>query len=348
MLLNEFSLIELMNTTMLILAVTGGLYFVLLWRRDKRIESQLTRKELMLQRKELTKQTDNATSNASPEKGGYLTINIPEEHKSMFQDFLKGFEDFASIKGYKVSFSSDAEQDSMFSFKFTISESGISVSTAKVRDDFNDYIKNIESGESLDDLPVITTQEEHDLLLTKLKNRVNFLQHNYNLSKNTVEYYEKLINSAPLNMGFNPAPPIIVQTGGQLDTKSYRANGSSNLIQGDGSNITTINNDNSISIANSFNKRKDQIEELTTLIELLRGNADDQSSQNAAIELEKVKSELADEDEPDSNRIEKWLKNASKYIDTAKKTKEVFDKAKGVYTSFNVPGWIETLGSFIG
>ena len=347
MLLNEFSPIELMNTAMLMMAVTGGMYFIMLWRRDRRIEAKLTREELKMQRIELARSNDNA-SKYEPSKGGYIKIDLPEEHRSMFQDFLKGFEDYSILKGYKVAFSSDAENGDHFSFKFTILDSGISVSTEKVRNDFNEYIKKIESGESLDNLPVITSAEEHDLLLTKLKNRVNFLQHNYNLTTNTVEYYERLLKSAPLGGGFNTPPPVIVQTGGQLDAKSYQTNGSSNLIQGDNSNITSITNDSSIYIANSFNKRKQQVEGLNELIDALKNEENDKSSIDASIELEKIKSELTDEDEPDKNRIDKWLNKASGYLSTAKKSKAVFDKAKEVYTSFNVPSLIESIGSMVG
>jgi hypothetical protein len=346
MLFDGIPVIELMNTMMLMLAVTGGMYFMMIWRRDRRMESMMTREELQLQRKELSMQAESGLK-SDPNKGGYININIPEEHKSMFQDFLKGFEDYSALKGYKVVFSSDSESPEFFSFKFTIVDSGISVSTEKVREDFNDYLKKIESGDSLDTLPVVTSPEEHDLLLTKLKNRINFLQHSYNLSKNTVEYYERLLKSAPLGGGFNTAPPVIVQTGGQLDAKSYQANGSSNLIQGDHSNLTSITNDNSISIANSFNKRKQQVEGLDELIGALRKEADDKSSIDASVELEKIKSELTDEEEPDKNRVEKWLNKASGYLNTAKKSKEVFDKAKEVYTSFNMPGLIESIGSAI-
>ena len=332
-----------MNTILLMLAVMGGLVFIMSWRRERQTELKLNREEMAAQRKVLEKQAK--ASDSSVDGGGYIKVEVPEEHQSLFHDFLKGFEDFASLQGYKVSFSADASSGNIFSFKFTILESGISVSTSKVKEDFNEYLRKVESGESLDEIPVLTTPKEHDLLLTKLKNRINFLQHNYKLSKNTIEYYERLLKSVPVNNGFQSAPPVIVQTGGALDSRTFSSNSAGTLIQGNQDNLTTISNDNSIKIADSFNQRKNQIEDISRLIELLKSEGTDDSSQKAAIELEKVKGELEDEDSPDGNRIEKWLKKADEHLDTAKKSKEIFDKAKDVYTSFNVLGWIDAISS---
>ena len=341
----DSSIIELANSLMLLVAVIGGMYFVSLWRRDKKQESSLTLEERMLKFREPEGASRVQEKINLSNSGGYITIEMPEDHKSLFHDFLKGFEDYASIRGYKVSFSSDATERGVFSFKFTVSESGVSVSTSKVRDDFNEYLRKVESGESLDNLPIVTTKKEHDLLLTKLKNRVSFLQHNYNLSKNTIEYYEKLLKSVSFSAGFTSPPPVIVQTGGTLDAKSYNANNSNNVLQGEGSSLNVISNDNSIRIANSFNERKSQIDELSKLIKLLQNESSDISSRKASVELEKVKGELEDEDTPDNNRIEKWLKKATTYLNTVKKSKELLDKANEVYTSFNIPEMLNSLGS---
>jgi hypothetical protein len=337
-------LIELLNTIILLTAVMGGYVFIMSWRRDRHKELERNREELYNQTDDIKKLVQ--VSDSSIDKGGYIKVDVPEEHQSLFHDFLKGFEEFAALRGYKVSFSADSSNGVSFGFKFTILESGVSVSTEKVRSDFNQYLNKIESGEALDDLPIITSPEEHDLLLTKLKNRINFLQHSYNLSKNTIEYYERLLKSTPSQMGFQQAPPVIVQTGGQLDSRSFSSNGAETLIQGDNVNLKSINNDSSVTISNSFNQRKNQLEELTALIELIRVE-NDPSYNQAAIELEKVKSEIEDEESPDPNRIEKWLNKAGKALDTAKKSKEVIEKAKAVYTSFNVPGLIESIGSIV-
>ena len=126
-----------------------------------------------------------------------------EEHRSLFHDFLKGFEDFAALKGYRVTVSIDSSNSQEFGFKFTIMESGITVSTDTVREDFNNYMQKIESGDALDDLPIVASPEDHDLILTKLKNRINFLQHSYNLSQNTIEYYDVCSKTLHRILDFN-------------------------------------------------------------------------------------------------------------------------------------------------
>jgi len=332
---------DLLIYAILMTAVVFGMYFLMLWRK----EFQTSRKELNLQRKTLEESIKS--KNTQENDDGFIIIDIPEEHRSLFHDFLKGFEDFAKIRGYRVSFSVNSTNVSEFKFKFTILDSGISVSTETVRKDFNDYLKKVESGEPLDDLPVVVTNEEHAILLTSLKNRINFLQHSYNLTKNTIEYYEKLLKAAPLQAGFHSAPPVIVQTGGQLNSRSYNAPGAQSVVQGENNQLTQISTDNSVRISNSFNERKNQLDELTKLIELLKSEFGNQSAQKAAVELEKVKGEIEDEEKPDSNRISKWLKKSKDFLGNVKMTKELFDTAKGVYESFNVGQWLDSLGSII-
>ena len=150
----DSSIIQLANSLMLFFAVIGGMYFVTMWRKDKKYESQ----GLMLSRESEEDTSKNQEQNNFNNLGGYINIEIPEDHKSLFHDFLKGFEDYASIRGYQVSFSSDTTENGTFSFKFTIKDSGITVSTSKVKEDFNDYLRKVESGESLDDLPIVTNR----------------------------------------------------------------------------------------------------------------------------------------------------------------------------------------------
>ena len=88
----DLSYIELFNSMILMFAVTFGMYFLMMWRRDSRIN----REELSLQRKtlqETAKQTNNQDN-----YGGFITIDIPEKHRSLFHDFLKGFFDYHTWK----------------------------------------------------------------------------------------------------------------------------------------------------------------------------------------------------------------------------------------------------------
>ena len=239
----------------------------------------LQRKELSMQSEALRRRseaTETQTNNS-----GYVKVDVPEEHRSLFHDFLKGFEDFAALKGYRVTVSIDSSNSQEFGFKFTIMESGITVSTDTVREDFNNYMQKIESGAALDDLPIVASPEDHDLILTKLKNRINFLQHSYNLSQNTIEYYERLLKNTPPHIGFQQSPPVIVQTGGQLDSRSVNSSGSGAVVQANSAVVQTLTYQGDVVISNSYNDRKNQIEDLSQLIKLIR-NESDSGSQEAA------------------------------------------------------------------
>ena len=156
-----------------------------------------------------------------------------------------------------------------------------------------------------------------------------------------------MLKNTPPHIGFQQSPPVIVQTGGQLDSRSVNSSGSGAVVQANSAVVQTLTYQGDVVISNSYNDRKNQIEDLSQLIKLIR-NESDSGSQEAAQELEKVKEELEQEQTPDPARIERWLGKASKALDTAKKSKQVFDKARDVYRSFNVPSLIESLGGFLG
>jgi hypothetical protein len=37
--------------------------------------------------------------------GGYIVVDMPENEGPLFHDLLKGFEEFAKLKGYNIAFS---------------------------------------------------------------------------------------------------------------------------------------------------------------------------------------------------------------------------------------------------
>ena len=133
----------------------------------------------------------------------------------MFSDLLKGFEEFAKLKGYNIAFSVDNSIPHKIAFKFTLQDEGINISTQTVRKDIREYIEKVKNGENFDDLPIVISPEEHSLVSTTLKNRFSFLQHNYNLEKNTRLHYENLIKRISISPnGFTQQPSIFIQTGG--------------------------------------------------------------------------------------------------------------------------------------
>jgi hypothetical protein len=151
------------------------------------------------------------------ERGGYIFVDLLDEEKSLFYDLLKGFEEYALLKGYRIVFSIDNTVPHKVAFKFTLMDPGINVSIAKVKKDIQEYISKIEQGDTLDDLPVVLPLEEHQLLLTAMKKRIEFLQYKYNLKKDIEAFYERFLDKLiSTNRGIFPAPNINIQTGGEL------------------------------------------------------------------------------------------------------------------------------------
>lgn len=313
-------------------------------RRQDRLEEQglLLRKFELEQQRELQEQAEEAairvakTSSSSANSGGYIVMDMPEDQKRMFHDVLKGFEEFALLKGYSVSFSLDGSVPDKVAFKFTILDRGVSVSTKKVQDDLKEYIERVQNGDSLDDLPVVLPDAEHGALVLVMRNRINFLQHTYNAQRNVVEFYERILREGGVGQAWlAPAQNFYLQGGGSMSSKNYTAIGSSRVVQGDDNEV-----DQSIHIAESFIEKKNQLENIGALIQALTNAhqpAPTEETMRAVVNLEKVKDELETELKPDAGRIKKWLETAKSSIKALALGKDVIDLAVKTFKDFEVP-----------
>ena len=263
-------------------------------------------------------------------------MDMPEDQKRMFHDVLKGFEDFALLKGYSVSFSLDGSVPDKVAFKFTILDRGVSVSTKKVEDDLKEYIERVQNGDSLDDLPVVLPDAEHGALVRVMRNRINFLQHTYNAQKNVVEFYERILREGGAGQTWlSPAQNFYLQGAGSMSSKNYTAIGSTRVVQGGDNEV-----DQSVHIAESFIEKKNQLDNIDALIQALT-NANQPSlteeTKRAVVSLEKVKDELATEQKPDAGRIKKWLETAKACIKALALGEDVIDLAVKVFKDFELP-----------
>src|ERR1700733_5578987 len=82
-----------------------------------------------------------AASNSGAGSGGYIVIEMPERERPLFHDLLKGFEDYAKLKGYQIAFSIDASFEGRIAFKFTVMDDGVVVGAERVRKDFKEYVE---------------------------------------------------------------------------------------------------------------------------------------------------------------------------------------------------------------
>lgn len=331
--LEYFNLV--LTTSAIIIGLALAVVFYRNWSKYRMREFEFERMKL-IEEVELKKKQSliKEEQNLGAGSGGFIIIDLPDGQRSLFHDLLKGFEDFAKLKGYSISFSVDNSLSDKIGFKFTINDNGISVSTQKVRNDIKEYMDRVKNGDSLDELPTIISPQEHSLILTQMKNRISFLEHNYKLQKNSIEFYENMMKKLNSNgNGIHHQPTIFVQTGGTNQPQNYLANNSQGVTQG--ANIQDINT--SIKIANSFKSRETQINEIIKLIELTKNDENNNDDSQIIIKnLTKVKDELEDEEKPDKLRIEKWLKSARQCFENSNFASETTKSGNKVFESFNL------------
>lgn len=326
---------ELLSPILTIFLTIGGILFTYFYAKDR--ARQLKEKELNLESSK--NKIDNELYSNS---GGYIILDLPNNIRNIFHDLLKGFEEYAKLKGYSISFSIDNSIDNKIAFKFTILENGVNVSTQTVRNDIKEYIEKVKNGDDIDDLPITISPEEHNLVLTTLKNRLKFIQYNYHLEKNTKEFYENLVNKiSSSNFGINSQPAIYIQTGGQNTPRNMISSNSPNSLIGHNNtyeNNSLVNNETNIKISNSFNKKKEQIDEISKIIELLRveNELNPKVRQDLITNFDKVKEELSDEENPDENKIYKWLCKTKELIENMVLAHHTVEAIHWLYDSFKI------------
>ncbi|MFH1743441.1 MAG: hypothetical protein ABIH23_30930, partial [bacterium] len=231
---------------------------------------------------------------------GYILINLPEDQKSMFMDLLKGFEDYATLKGYRISFSYDGSLPNRVAFRFTIIQGGVTVSTERVRQDIQEYIRKVENGEDFDDLDIVVPLEQHHIVLMMLKNRLAFLQQTYATQRNAIHLYEKLIKTFN-TAGIAQPAQFFIQGGGTISPTSYSAINSRQIAQGQHLKLIGNSGDQVISIGNTFNERKEIVELIEKIERSLWTETDENKSKARELRgyLEKARDEICDEPQPD-------------------------------------------------
>ena len=198
----------------------------------------------------------------------YVYIDIPDRQKSAFTDLIRGFEHFAKIRAYTISFSYDSSFQNKIGFKFYSNIETSQSSTDKIKSDFEDYLERIRSGRGFNDLPQMISFEEHQKELLILKNKIVDLEFQYKVEKNLREYFEKTANKfLRIKDSFKTHSFVIVQIGENNSVQTIQPDHAKNLIIGDKGSIDDYSK---IFISKSYSERKkqiDKIEEITKAIE---------------------------------------------------------------------------------
>jgi hypothetical protein len=336
--------LEVLNSMTPLMALTvlmaGGMAFFYEWRKSKEREFEL--RQLEMKRQQYDSEThnkivvNNETQSNNADLGGYVTIDIPEDKKPIFHDILKGFEEYAQLKGYKVSLSIDTGEPGKISFKIVVIEFGVTSTRKTINADLDEYIEEIKNGAHLDDLPEVLNPLEHSRIIMALKNRITFLQQNYEIEKNIKEFYQGFFEKLPIHGISHSSPVFNITNGGKtdMDQRKYIANNTANVMQGDNHGNTLTSGE--IMIGASFSEKKEQLQKLELLIEELRRGSDSGQSQGTIRHLENVKEELEQSEKPDTAMIGKWLGKAGTILNVAEKGSALFEKAKGVFDSFGI------------
>jgi hypothetical protein len=345
--MDNFNFFERISSLMTPIALLMGVMLVysayFQWRRDrqKREErEELLRYEAVAQRERDASVSASRDAEAGPAAGGYIVLNLPDEQKALFHDVLKGFEEYAGLKGYSIQFSIDNSAPNQIAFKFTVVGAGIQVSSQQVRSDLDEYMEKVRSGDPLADLPVVIPEAHHRSLLLAMQNRIIFLHHTYTAQANVVQYYERFLRNlrATGSMGVVPGQNFYIQTGGAMVPTNYSTMNSQNVAQGTNNSASNNTIDHSIKIGGSFNEKKTQLDALERAIKTINDTEGLPANEvgRATANFQKIKDELAHEDKPDAPRIQKWLEAAKGALSALSLSKEVVDATKDAFAAFGV------------
>lgn len=327
---------EIIQITLSLLTVLGVLFAIMLaylmfrrFMRDRSIEREREYSLRMMETEKLS------NSPQPPERdvpvvdpSGYILINLPDSQKTIFMDLLKGFEEYAILKGYKISFSYDGSLPNKVAFRFTILQGGITVSSDKVREDLQEYIGKVQNGDTFDDLDIVIPPEQHHITHMILKNRLTFLQSTYTAQKNALQLYERLIKTFGSNSLASGNPQFFIQGSGAMSPSQYSAVNSQQIAQGQHIKMIGNTSDQTLNIGNTFNDTKLIAEKIDKVISLLYQEKEESQksmSYEAGTYLRKAKDEICDEVQPDESRLRRYLEKAREIFSTATFAKGAVD-----------------------
>ena len=356
--------IEHITLSIMIVGVSSVIAFAVLYlqsqrRRDelemRRWETELETRRRELARESRQRQSDRdsksvAESSDTPDRetstpyGGYVFVDVPDSYKGLFHDTIKGFEEFARLKGYRVGIAIDTTPPGKVGFRFTILDQGATVSTETVRSHIDEYIAKLNESESdvFDDLPIVIDPIEHEKLKTALSMRFTMVRNNAEMHKIAADFYKHLVLEMVQfkngGVGYLPVSSVIVNNqlehgGSQMARDTYLADNSPGAAVGKG-NTASIEG-STIIIGSTLNEKNEQVNGLSELIELVK-HSELQNKDDAARYLVNAKEELIDGDPPDEGVIGQYLGKVKNIFALAEKGTEIYEKAKKVLDLFSL------------
>ncbi|MCY4389008.1 MAG: hypothetical protein OXC18_18095 [Desulfurellaceae bacterium] len=321
-------------------------------RRRDYFEMEKWRAELEIRREELelARGAESGSTNthvetpdpgASIPYGGYAFVDVPDDYKGLFHDTIKGFEEFARLKGYRISIAIDTTPPGKIGLRFTILDQGVTVSTETVKSDVDEYMTKFKESDTFEDLPIVIDRVEHERLKAALTARFTMVKNNAEMYKVEADFYKRLLKMSPLKAGgvsYLPASPVIINNqlehgGSQMARETYSADRSPGAAVGK-DNTASIEG-STITIGSTLTEKNKQVDGLSELIELVT-RSELQNKEDAARHLTNVREELTDGNPPNEGLIDQFLGKAKNILALAEKGTGIYEKAKEMLAPFNL------------
>ena len=363
----DYDFINLMLTTLG--ALLAVMFAMMYWHRQRRrdeFELEKWRTECKLRERELAREqkqeiggqdsgrsavvadntirVDTQPTDPTNPYGGFAFIDVPDERKSLFHDMMKGFEEFAKLKGYRVSIAIDTTPPGKVGLRFTILEQGVTVATETVRSHVDEYIAEFNEDAPFENMPIVVDPIEHERLKAVLSSRFIMVKNSAEMHKTKADLYRKFAEElSQLKMGgvnYLPAFPTIIhnqleQVGSHMNKKSISVDRSPGAAVGRENVASIVGSE--INIGSTHAEQGARIHGLKALIELVK-NSDLEQKEDVARHLMNAKEELEDGNLPDPGLISRFLGRANNFLALAEKGTEIFNKTKEVMGLFGHNG----------
>ena len=277
--------------------------------------------------------------------GGFDFVQVPDEFKPIFLDAMNGFCDYAKLKGYTVDISTDASHPGKVGMKITIVDVGVTVSTATVRRDVDDYLRRLKEDDDFSDLPMPKNSAEHIIIVSALQARFSYVRTQLEMHKIKSDFLEKMVKDVRGSglgaIGHSTAPQTqtlqltLQNDGGKNMRDTYEANNSQNIAQG--KNASAYTSDSNIQIGNNHSERNQRIEALKELVKEIKSENLPKEIEGEVVRyIENARDELENASEPNPDEIGRWLDRANKTISTASAGAGLVAKFHDLLTMFGL------------
>lgn len=313
-------LTSVLTPFVIVIAIWLAFRFFRQYERNQMHSFELQRANLPRSGPSITISSEQAAPN------GFDFIQVDDRYKPIFLDAMNGFADYAKLKGYTVELSTDTSHSGKVGIRFTIVDVGVTVSTATVRKDVDEYIRKFKDGADLRDMPMPESSIEHLHLISAIEARFGYVKTQLEMHQVKNDFLTDLLaevkRSGLTGIAYAPQPQMqtlqltVQNEGGKNMGDSYRADNSQNIAQGKGASANTVNS--AVQIGNNHNERHERIEALRDFAQAVR-TSDLSETEKADVQryITNASDELDHEKEPNPDQVEKWLKRAESTVATA-------------------------------